>query len=489
MKILIFIVAYNAEKHILGVLDRIPRSFLSTYNYKILIIDDASTDKTFDVAYNYIKNSSYNITILYNPENLGYGGNQKLGYHYAIVNNFDLVVLLHGDGQYAPEIIEEMVTPVIRDNYDAVLGSRMIKRFEALKGGMPLYKYFGNKILTGIQNRLMKSQLTEFHSGYRCYSVKALRSIPFERNSNDFHFDTQILIQFILKKLKIFEIPIPTYYGNEICHVNGIRYAFNVVNECLKSRLHGYSMFYNREYDFNDENFQYEIKLGYRSSHTMAINAVPSDTRVLDIGCNDGSLGAVLLEKGCYVVGIDQNNSPVKEMINEYYQLNLNKFEYPCDVSAFQFILLLDIIEHLDDPMGFLDYLREKAKLKQPLIICTAPNIGFFVNRIMLLLGGFNYGRQGILDLTHKRLFTFKTLKKLFVQSGYRINVVKGIPAPFPKALGKNFLSGLLIGLNIFFIKISKSFFSYQIYLEAVPTPVVNELLEYSLFASKERTT
>ena len=109
----------------------------------------------------------------------------------------------------------------------------MLKKREALKGGMPLYKYVGNKILTKFENLMLNTSFSEFHSGYRIYSVKALKKIPFNLNTQDFHFDTEIIIQFIFSNLKIREVPIPTYYGDEICHVNGIKYAFKVFNAVM----------------------------------------------------------------------------------------------------------------------------------------------------------------------------------------------------------------------------------------------------------------
>jgi len=231
-KLLIFIVAYNHEKTIESVINRIPRKLKNLYDLEILIIDDASNDKTFEISKKIQinqKKNNVNVKVFYNPINQGYGGNQKIGYHYSIKNNFDFVVLLHGDGQYAPEELPNLLNGLNRNKFDVVIGSRMIKKKNALKGGMPLYKLIGNIILTKIQNFLLNKNLAEFHSGYRIYSVKSLKSIPFHLNTNDFHFDTEILIQLFIINSKIKEISIPTFYGDEICHVNGMKYAFNIV--------------------------------------------------------------------------------------------------------------------------------------------------------------------------------------------------------------------------------------------------------------------
>ena len=232
-KLLIFIVAYNHEKTIEKVVNRIPKKLFNLYDLEILIIDDASKDRTFVISKKikakYKKNNSFKINIFYNPINQGYGGNQKIGYHYAIKNKFRYVVLLHGDGQYSPEVLPKLLNQISLKKIDVVMGSRMINKKLALKGGMPLYKFVGNIILTKIQNFLLGTRFAEFHTGYRIYSINSLKKIPFHFNTKDFHFDTEILIQLVMTENKIKEISIPTFYGDEICHVNGIKYAFNVL--------------------------------------------------------------------------------------------------------------------------------------------------------------------------------------------------------------------------------------------------------------------
>ncbi|NTW43954.1 MAG: glycosyltransferase family 2 protein, partial [Anaerolineaceae bacterium] len=191
-KILIFIVAYNAEKTIKDVLKRIPSELLVDYETEVLIIDDKSCDDTVLHCLSAINSGEvkFKTHVLVNPENQGYGGNQKIGYQFAIERDFDCVALLHGDGQYDPGCLHDLIPPVIKGEAEAVFGSRMITPFGALKGGMPVYKYAGNKILTLFQNIMLKTSLSEFHSGYRVYSVKVLKQIPFHLNTTDYHFDT-----------------------------------------------------------------------------------------------------------------------------------------------------------------------------------------------------------------------------------------------------------------------------------------------------------
>ncbi len=489
-RLLIFIVAYNAETTIEKVLSRIPVKF-HTNGVEVLIIDDSSQDRTFENGLRFQqRTSALKITVLRTPENQGYGGNQKLGYRYAIDHGFDFVALVHGDGQYAPEKLPALIAPLVRREADAVFGSRMIDKRAARAGGMPLYKWLGNQILTRFQNRMLDTDLSEFHSGYRLYSTRALSQIPFEKNTNDFHFDTEIIIQFVLKKLRIVELPIPTYYGDEICHVNGLRYAWDVFRATIKARLCEMSLFYDPKFDVQPPELTYDLKLGFRSSHTMAIAVAKPGGRILDVGCGQGYLAAELERKGCEVTGMDRcipENSPGSDQL-EFIRWDLDQSEFPVNVSGFDQIFLLDIIEHLKQPAHFMDELRFAAACKRPEIVLTTANVGFLITRLMLLFGHFNYGKKGILDSTHTRLFTFRSLTDLLQQSGYKVLELRGVPAPFPKAIGHNFLARLLLRLNAMLIGLSRGLFSYQIFVRAQAMPTVDNLLSETISGSATLT-
>jgi glycosyltransferase involved in cell wall biosynthesis len=493
-RLLVFIVAYNAERTIESVLSRIPAGLSDKYDVEILAIDDSSRDRTFEIGHNLEVAGAlpFPLHVLLNPKNQGYGGNQKIGYYYAITHGFDFVALIHGDGQYAPEALPELLKPLNQGLADAVFGSRMLDRGAALKGGMPLYKFFGNKVLTWFQNRLLGTNFSEFHSGYRVYSVAALKKVPFDRNTDDFHFDTEIIIQLIKSGMRIHELPIPTYYGDEICNVNGLRYAWNVLKATVRSRLHELSIFYDSKFDYGsrlDSHAHYELKLGYESPHTATLELMPAGAKVLDLGCGGGYLSALLeRERGCRTTGVDKFPLAPNVKLSRFIQHDLDTGIPDVNLSDYDYVLLLDVIEHLRSPELFFDRLREAMKYcTQTKLVLSTANVGFFTVRLMLLLGHFNYGKRGILDMTHTRLFTLSSLRQLLEQRGIEICSWRGIPAPYPLALGNNTLSRFLVVANSACLRLLSSLFSYQIFMLAEPRPSLELLLQRAFDESSER--
>jgi glycosyltransferase involved in cell wall biosynthesis len=479
-RLLVFIVAYNAATTIEKVLNRIPRT-LQSPDVEILIIDDFSKDDTFVNGLRYQqRHSAFKITVLRTLQNQGYGGNQKLGYRYAIDNGFDIVALVHGDGQYAPEKLPELLAPFARNETDAVFGSRMIDKRAARRGGMPAYKWIGNQILTAFQNRMLGTKLSEFHTGYRLYSTAALAQIPFEKNTNDFHFDTEIIIQFVLKKLRIVELAIPTFYGDEVCHVNGLRYAWDVFKSTVKARLCGIHLFYDRKFDVDPESVSHSDKLTFPSSQTFAVESCAPGKHVLQLGIGHANVAAELERRECRVTAIDFSASELDSNAN-HVAVNPS---LPANLPDYDQILLMDLIEHLHDPENFMEALRKQTAGRRPEVLITSANVAFFVTRFMLAFGQFNYSRKGILGIGHRRLFTFKSLRALLEQAGYEILEARGVPAPFPLALGANFWSKTLLRINGMLLTFSKSLFAYQVCIRARALPDSRHLLTETISGS-----
>ncbi|MBI2135156.1 glycosyltransferase family 2 protein [Candidatus Woesearchaeota archaeon] len=238
MKIAIFIIAYQAVRTLISAIERIPDEIKKRAE-EIYVFDDCSDDNTYYAGLGYkYRNKVKKLNIYRNKENLGYGGNQKKGYNYAIKKGYDVVVMLHGDVQYAPEYIPQLIKPIIEGKADASMGSRFLGN--PLAGGMPIWKYFGNRLLTAVENAVLGLRLSEYHTGFRAYRIDALKDIAIERCTDGYSFDTDILIQLHIKKKRIAEIPIPTHYGPESHNIsfrNSIVYGLNIMKSLIQYRL------------------------------------------------------------------------------------------------------------------------------------------------------------------------------------------------------------------------------------------------------------
>jgi glycosyltransferase involved in cell wall biosynthesis len=209
-KVIVVMPALNAAPTLERTFRGIPLDIVD----EVILVDDKSTDTTIDVA------RSLPLHFIWHPHNVGYGGNQKTCYLEALQRGADIVVMLHPDGQYEPELIPDMIEPILRREADIVLGSRLAEPGVALAGGMPRYKYAGNRILTAIENRILGTDLSELHTGYRAYSRHFLMTIPFLRNSLDYVFDSEVLMQASQFGFRIAEVPARTRYFAEASSIS-----------------------------------------------------------------------------------------------------------------------------------------------------------------------------------------------------------------------------------------------------------------------------
>jgi glycosyltransferase involved in cell wall biosynthesis len=229
-KIFIVLPAYNASKTLIRTLNEIPLE----YRQNLILVDDASQDNTVEVA------RQAGIPVIVHPRNRGYGANQKTCYTAALARGADLVVMLHPDHQYDAKVIPQLIQPILDGEASAVFGSRMLGGLP-LEGGMPLWKYVANVLLTALANIVFCRYLTEIHSGFRAYSRKYLETVRFMENSDDFIFDTEIIAQGMMCNLRFQEVPITTRYFPEASSINFRRsliYGSGILGVLLKFWLH-----------------------------------------------------------------------------------------------------------------------------------------------------------------------------------------------------------------------------------------------------------
>jgi 2-polyprenyl-3-methyl-5-hydroxy-6-metoxy-1,4-benzoquinol methylase len=474
----ILVVAYNAVTTLASVLDRIPQDFRGRIS-EILICDDASHDATHLVALGYQQTApELPITVIRHEKNLGYGGNQKAGYDLAAEHGLDIVVMLHGDGQYAPECLPAIVQPLVDGTADAVMGSRMMEPKAARRGGMPLYKYVGNKILTRFENTVAGAELTEWHSGYRAYSVHALRTIPYHRNANGFNFDTQIIIQLIDRGKRIVEVPIPTYYGDEVCYVDGLKYAKDVCKDVVSYRLGkmGFS-----SGDIGSVQAEYDLKDSETSSHGRILGFLADmpPAKVLDLGCSSGLLAERIRAMGHHVTGVDTEAFP--ETLERVDAFALGDLEdgIPAEVgTGFDVVIAADVLEHLRRPERLLQDIKQTLNPGGRLVV-SVPNFGHWYPRARTVLGMFDYDQRGILDRTHYRFFTRKSLDRMLRNAGFDVRRRTEVGLPFDvlsrESSGDGLLTRLLRVLDRLSVSVRPTLFAYQfvVHLEAAEVPGV----------------
>ncbi len=455
----------------------------------IYVIDDSSVDETTSLARS-LGDEIPILEVFQTPHNQGYGGNQKLGYQYASRRGFDVVVLLHGDGQYAPEFLPRILAPFDDPETAAVFGSRMMVPGAARRGGMPLYKYVGNRILTIAENHLLEANLSEFHSGYRAYRVSALEQVPFQYNTNDFHFDTEIIIQLLGREMKIVEVPIPTYYGDEICHVEGIPYAAHCISTVLRSKANRYHLVYHPKFDvFGGD--EYVFKEAPNTVHQHVLNrGWPDEGRVLELGAGHGEVGRRLHRGGLDVVAVDLEK-PEREFPFPYLAANLDEPFAEDVVDAMEgeadVVVALDVIEHLSRPERSLSEIRQAMKPGGTLVASTG-NVAYVLVRLMLALGQFNYGTKGILDLTHTRLFTVRSFCRTLEGEGFRVESVRGFGPPIQDMVGRSGVLRMIDGVAGFLARVWPSLFAYQILVAAPRLDDVDTLLARTLPSGAEAT-
>jgi SAM-dependent methyltransferase len=312
---------------------------------------------------------------------------------------------------------------------------------------MPLYKFVGNRVLTTVQNALVGLRLSEWHSGYRAYRVDALADIPFETYSDGFDFDTEIIVGLHEARKRIVEVPIPTYYGDEICYVNGVRYARDVTVDVVRHRL--------RTFGFGtatsaEPTVPYEIKASPHSSHGVLLSwlAAARPGRVLDVGCSDGRFGALVREQGHRVVGVDvTKHEGIGERLDGFVEADLND-GLPAELGdGFDVIVAADVLEHTIDPGSLLDDLVRRLSPGGSILV-SVPNISHWYPRGRVAIGRFDYDSRGILDRGHLRFFTRRSVERLLVDHDLKIvrRAVVGSPIELLERDGSSIVARLARG-------------------------------------------
>ena len=404
------------------------------------------------------------LTLIRQQRDLGYGGNQKAGYRLAIHQGLDILVLLRAGRQYAPESIVDLVARLERGDCDAAFGSRMMLEGAGHGVGIALHESAGNRLLTRFERRMLGINLTDLHPVCRAFSVMALKSIPFESNSDGFSFDIQLITQLVNAGKQITEVPMAAPIGDD-SHLSGLRHAKDVSFAVLHDRAARLG-FHTERVVTPDP--QYQLKEGDGTSHGVILRWLASmaPARVLDLGCAAGLVAERARALGHKVTGVDLCELPgVHDRVDTFVQADLDA-GLPDQVvkdGPFDVIVAADVLEHLREPERLLEQIKSVLATRGVLLV-SVPNFGHWYARGRIALGLFDYDRRGILDVTHVRFFTRRGFLKQLRRAGYTAvrEEVTGLPVGVLLHRRRGLMQRLLWGLDRCALLLRPTLFGYQ---------------------------
>jgi len=402
------------DAQLVAVLQRIPEAF----RRRVLTIVASRVD-TVGVA------GLPALAAIHVDEDAAYGAVLKAAYRACLDAGCTVAVTLHAAGEYPPEVLQEMLRPIDEGRADAVFGTRNVELLAAVEGGMPVYKFLGNRVLSTLENLLVRTPLSELHSGYRAITANALRAIPFEKNTDAWHFDTQVILQLHAAQLRLAEVPIGTYSSDEIGVLNGLKYAAEVARSVADYKLHEVGLKSSSAWEVRA---QYAPKRSSYSSHARLLELIAGrNLRVLDVGSGYGELAAAIQAAGHTVTAMDmyEPRVPVAEFIRADFSVDIPL----ASDRVFDIIVLADVLEHLPDPGKTIGQLLQHLADDGAMLV-SLPNAVHWSVRAHVAAGRFEYTNRGILDRGHLRFFTTKSARRLFRDAG--LDVVRHVTTPVP---------------------------------------------------------
>jgi 2-polyprenyl-3-methyl-5-hydroxy-6-metoxy-1,4-benzoquinol methylase len=465
-RVAIFVVAEDAVHSLASVLDRIPPA-VRERTAEIFVFDAGSRDDTYLVGVGYkAVSGQHNLTIV-RGERGGRGAHYKRAIRDSAAKGYDVLVILHADGKYAPEVIESLLSPVERGEVDAVIGSRLLDR-RAARAGMPLHKYAAIRTLTWLHNRVLGLRISDCHCGYRAYAVRSIAELPYQANTDALHFDTEMLIQMQQRGLRIAEVPVPAYSGGDTDGWRGLVYLGAVLRSLAQYALHRRGL---REYPQYAIAEKYPFRAAPNASHQRVLAMVDRGAQtLLDVGCGAGFLAEELGRRGNRVVGVDARRvAGVEARVSEFVQVDLDRDPIPGPAGGFDGVILADVLEHLREPEALLARARELLREGGSLVV-SVPNVAHWSVRLPLLVGSFRYTARGILDRSHLRFYTLASIRAELERAGFAIDRIEATTPPLAEILpgrSDGALSRALDRVQSLGNRLWRELFAYQFVLRA----------------------
>lgn len=403
------------------------------------------------------------------PRALEYGAVRKAAFEYGLRIGLERIVVMHGDGRHPAEQLGALLDEAVQHPRGLVVASRLSGALAARRPGMPFSQAVGLRLAHWLQNSILNLQVDDYQSSYRVYGVSALRRIPWQVNSESRCFDDEVLVQFRALDAPIIGVPMETSWSEHGGSIAALSYAVGALRIPLGYRLHQLHIAKHHEFIVNRD-IHYTLKVSPTGSHMQIINAIASGTRVLDLGCSQGLLAQPLRERNVLVTGVDIHPpESVADELENYYQRDLEQELDLPEERDFDYVVIADVIEHIQNRQSLLQSARRYLKPSGRLIIST-PNIAIWFYRLSLLIGRFEYGPRGVLDQTHVHLYTRATFQREVEAAGFQIVTRRVTALPFEivfEATGKSRLMQALVDFYYALARAWPSMFAYQNILEA----------------------
>ena len=474
-RIALFLFEVREGELLAATLERIPRAAAECLE-QIVVMEDRRSDSLAAVPALRLGPRKLDVLVHRAPGELGYGGVRKAAFEYALLRGFDVAIFLRA-GVHPPEALPEVIHPVLQGSQAAVWASRLVDRLHSLRAGMPLARLLAHTVTTGLQNRILGLRARDYHSSFRAFPMRALRSIPFQLNSDDRSFDMQIAIQCRALGLPICEVEVPPSWREFPTDRSGLHGVARGVATAIDYRLHQLHATRRGRY-LVDRGVHYTLKHSPSGSHLQIIERIRPGSLVLDLGCSQGLLARPLREKGARVTGVDSRpEDQVAGELAAYYRKDLEQpLELPTG-RVYDYVVSSDVIEHLRQRGELLRSVRRYLKPEGRLLISTG-NVALWFYRLSLLVGRFEYGPRGILDETHLHLYTRATFRREVENAGFRVVEERVTALPFEvvfESTGRSRAVRMLARLYHRLAGIWPELFAYQFILEAEITTLDDE--------------